>query len=131
MSIYIFNFIVTSLTIHKILRSLCYFVFVQLRIVVSREGTAGEATVTWSLTPLMPTPVSADDVTSLSGVISFSPGSSTAVIVIEILSDDVSETDEEMILSLDSAQPSDTQRLRANFTQVTLTLHYRWFDCSY
>ena len=96
--------------------------YVQLRIVVSREGTSGEATVTWSITPLMPTPISADDVTSLSGVISFTVGSSSAVIVIEILSDDESETEEGMTLTLDSVEPSDTQRLRANYTQVRLSL---------
>ena len=110
-----------GVTMTFFLFSLLFIIF-QLMIVVSREGTSGEAIVTWSITPLMPTPISADDITSLSGVISFTVGSSSAVIVIEILSDDESETEEGMTLTLDSVEPSDTQRLRANYTQVRLSL---------
>lgn len=66
----------------------------------------------------MPTPISADDVTVLAGIVSFAAGSSSAIIQLEVLADDLSETEEYMTLSLQAVDPSDTQRLRANFTQV-------------
>ena len=96
-------------------------VLFQVSIPVSREGTSGTATVLWTITPTRLSGISSNDVTSLSGSLILLAGSSVANIEIEIVADSLSETDESMVLSLNEVQPSDTQRLRLNFTEVWIT----------
>ena len=96
-------------------------VLFQVSIPVSREGTSGTATVLWTITPTQLSGISSNDVTSLSGSLILLAGSSVANIEIEIVADSLSETDESMVLSLNEVQPSDTQRLRLNFTEVWIT----------
>lgn len=95
-----------------------FLLYIQVSIPVSREGTSGIATVSWSIGFVSLSSIESSDVVSLSGTAVLSDGSSVTNIEVEIVADDTSETDESMTISLENAQPSDTQRLRVNFTTV-------------
>lgn len=91
---------------------------------VSREGTSGTATVSWSVKGGLPVPIGAEDLTALSGSVTLNTGHSVANIELEIQADDISETEEFMVLSLDSVLPNDTQILKPDANKVRANVFY-------
>ncbi|XP_077988560.1 adhesion G-protein coupled receptor V1-like [Glandiceps talaboti] len=90
---------------------------------LSREGTSGDATVYWQSIGVGPfaSYVTSDDVRPLNGSIYFPSGISGTTLTIVILSDNVAETDETLLISLVNVEPS-SQRLRLGFETAEITI---------
>ncbi|XP_066273052.1 adhesion G-protein coupled receptor V1-like isoform X1 [Branchiostoma lanceolatum] len=86
---------------------------------VEREGTLGSATVYWIME-------SATDMTSdarpQSGTLLFLEGESLKNISIDILPDDIAETDETFTARLQRVEPSSTQKLKPGFDTVNVVI---------
>nr|XP_006812422.1 PREDICTED: G protein coupled receptor 98-like protein isoform X1 [Saccoglossus kowalevskii] len=91
--------------------------FVPLEVVLplSREGISGDATVYWHSTG---TP---QDIEPLNGTVYFPAGVSSASLSVHVVVDDIPETDETVIITLDNIEPS-SQRLRSGFETAEITI---------
>jgi len=94
----------------------------QVSIPISREGTSGVATVFWTVEGVLPSAVDSNDMHNLEGSVVLQHGVSVVNVELKILADNISETDEFMVLRLSAVLPANTQRFRENFTQVVLVL---------
>ncbi|XP_035665839.1 adhesion G-protein coupled receptor V1-like [Branchiostoma floridae] len=86
---------------------------------VEREGTLGTATVFWGMEPAADI---SSDARPLSGDLLFLEGESLKNISIEILPDDIAETDETFTVELQSVVPSSTQKLKPGFETVNVVI---------
>uniref|UniRef100_A0A4W3JB69 Adhesion G-protein coupled receptor V1 n=1 Tax=Callorhinchus milii TaxID=7868 RepID=A0A4W3JB69_CALMI len=89
----------------------------QVSIALQRDGTDGLAAVYWSLSPtgLNRGNVTSDDLGPFSGSVTFFSGQSSAAVNIVVKPDDLPETNETMIISLDRTN-LDNQVLKSGFT---------------
>ncbi|CAH1797156.1 unnamed protein product [Owenia fusiformis] len=96
----------------------------RIPLVLNREGVNGDVTVYWSMvgTGRYVASVTPDDTGVTSGNVTMLSGESTAEIVIQIMPDEIPETDEELIVTLTSVEPSGTQKLRLDSIQVRVTI---------
>ncbi|XP_048584248.1 adhesion G-protein coupled receptor V1 isoform X2 [Nematostella vectensis] len=86
---------------------------------VLRDGTAGEANVTWTLSSTNPL-VTAGDTRPTSGVITFQQGQSLANLTIEVMPDDVPELDEALTVKLTSV--TSPNRLQSGMETAQITI---------
>ncbi|XP_063151499.1 adhesion G-protein coupled receptor V1 [Candoia aspera] len=88
-----------------------------------RDGTDGQATVFWSLTPtgINPKAVTIDDIWPFSGSVLFLSGQSDTAINITIHADDIPEMNETLTLSLDSVNV-ENQILKSGYTSRNLII---------
>ncbi|XP_039203973.1 adhesion G-protein coupled receptor V1 isoform X4 [Crotalus tigris] len=88
-----------------------------------RDGTDGQATVFWSLTPigLNSKAVTIDDIWPFSGSVLFLSGQSDTAINITIQADDIPEMNETLTLSLDSVNV-ENQILKSGYTSRKLII---------
>ncbi|CAL1527000.1 unnamed protein product, partial [Lymnaea stagnalis] len=89
-------------------------------LLVSREGLSGMAVIRWSLSG---TNVDANDVTAFQGALTLDSGKSAVILNIGIKADDIPELAEYIVVTLDSIEPSDNQRLRPGLTKITITVN--------
>ncbi|XP_069081373.1 adhesion G-protein coupled receptor V1 [Pleurodeles waltl] len=88
-----------------------------------RDGTDGQATVFWSLTPsnLNPKSVTVEDLSPFNGSVIFLTGQSDTFINITIKADDIPELNESVIISLDRISV-ENQILKSGFTSCELII---------
>ncbi|XP_022110249.1 G-protein coupled receptor 98-like isoform X2 [Acanthaster planci] len=91
---------------------------------ITREGTSGDATIFWRIVvtdPSYPVRPTEEDISAFSGSVFIASGIARTQIVLEILPDDLAETDETMVVQLYDTQPA-SQILRQGDTEVVVTI---------
>ncbi|XP_038076858.1 adhesion G-protein coupled receptor V1-like isoform X2 [Patiria miniata] len=90
---------------------------------ITREGTSGDATIYWRIvsSPSYPVTPTQEDISAFSGSVFIASGIARTQIVLEILPDDLAETDETMIIQLYNVQPG-SQILRQGDTEAVVTI---------
>ncbi|XP_060082724.1 adhesion G-protein coupled receptor V1-like [Ylistrum balloti] len=92
----------------------------QVLLQLTREGTSGEAVISWMLSGSAS--VTASDTGPTSGTVIMERGKSDVTLIIPIMPDDEPELEEEVTVTLTSVTPSDTQRLKDTASQVKIII---------
>ncbi|OWF54008.1 G-protein coupled receptor 98 [Mizuhopecten yessoensis] len=92
----------------------------QVLLQLTREGTSGQAVISWMLTGSAT--VTASDTGPTSGTIVMESGKSEVTLIIPIMPDNEPELEEEITVTLTSVSPSDTQRLKDTASRVKIII---------